>query len=1116
MYYDMITVYLYILKCTSIMKINNLRIKALLLSALPMMSTLPLAAQVVQDLTDEARREYYEIVAYSDDDSATGTLGEKPGRYLATILDQLGSDDKVIMNIGVVEIRDDKYLLPTTSINAGEIHVERWSIYQGDREQNITINSTISGDGTIEFRPLDTSKPSAHQTYQFSGDMSNYGGALLGEGVTVEFTGSTRGSLISGDTFSGAGGGVAGRGFINVIGDPMSSAGGTVAFSIDAGGTSYVTNERIIADHIQFNNSTYAVTGLLEARDAFSVGAGAHVTMLSKSALEVDGATSLTVDAAGSLSFDSGSVLSAALGTTIDAAITMESGALLRLVAGSETSLTLSDISWRGGMSGGLGLIVRTELAFMQGRSYNLLNMDMTDLSTSDFSVNLSGLEQGDYTLSLEGNVLTATILNGAYDLRWNGAERAVWSTENTSQAWSIVGESGTRNFRDYDIVRFETASEAQTVMIEGAVSASAINVNSDTDYSFAGYGEISGEPELIKAGAGRLTINIDFEGLDVILLNEGVLSISHLPLHGGPLIFNGGTLALHGGETVVLEGHRLVLNGTDTLKLELDGTDAKLVDAELVSAHRLHVTAREPSDSSLLFLTHDSWNDVTSAHIGAGVTVDFGTTHDYSPWVAKGLTGSGTLVSSHSAEASHFVVATSSAEGKFTGTLQADNGADIGLALTHDDAASRMSLVGTEGTRFSVYNQGADTLYLKGLSGAGVFSFSEAPSSEGRSTVNLEMQRSQTFAGSFEHDAARMGNFVVSALGDYAGHALTLSGAGYATKSSDESWHQMHVSNASVRLSGADATWGGVIDLKDDLAALVFFHTEAHVRDAEAGKITGAGSVEIRSVHEVTLSGNNDYSGGTFVGGGASLTLESANAAGTGQIRLDEGAKLTADGLSMSNALALGGRNTISGNVTFSGDTSLFYNTTLTATDTVTLSGRLLTDEGEVLTLQSGSFIFSGAEVDASALKFSESVNLTLASSTLTGIEVTPPQQLGFTPTGREETTATIYTLTNLAHLLAAATEGVTLVLDALPSTRSASSLVGFEIEGLSSLPFDFGLINLKIGGQSYQLSGATSMGLVGSSNMVLYYNHIPEPSTATLSLLALAGLLARRRRRG
>ncbi len=76
--------------------------------------------------------------------------------------------------------------------------------------------------------------------------------------------------------------------------------------------------------------------------------------------------------------------------------------------------------------------------------------------------------------------------------------------------------------------------------------------------------------------------------------------------------------------------------------------------------------------------------------------------------------------------------------------------------------------------------------------------------------------------------------------------------------------------------------------------------------------------------------------------------------------------------------------------------------------------------------------------------------------------------------------------------------------------TTLAAGGDISFTVEGLEDALLVAGLmINLDINGDSYQ---ATTTGVTAAG---VQFSIIPEPSTATLSLLALAGLLARRRRK-
>ncbi len=80
------------------------------------------------------------------------------------------------------------------------------------------------------------------------------------------------------------------------------------------------------------------------------------------------------------------------------------------------------------------------------------------------------------------------------------------------------------------------------------------------------------------------------------------------------------------------------------------------------------------------------------------------------------------------------------------------------------------------------------------------------------------------------------------------------------------------------------------------------------------------------------------------------------------------------------------------------------------------------------------------------------------------------------------------------------------------------AGNVIGFALDGISLEEYnasgiEYQDITLRIDGLDYQVLGVSEYTPFGStqSEVILY---IPEPSTATLSLLALTGLLARRRR--
>ncbi len=104
------------------------------------------------------------------------------------------------------------------------------------------------------------------------------------------------------------------------------------------------------------------------------------------------------------------------------------------------------------------------------------------------------------------------------------------------------------------------------------------------------------------------------------------------------------------------------------------------------------------------------------------------------------------------------------------------------------------------------------------------------------------------------------------------------------------------------------------------------------------------------------------------------------------------------------------------------------------------------------------------------------------------------------------------VYTLTELDIISDLDIEGrFTLDLGDL-QMFNPDEFTAFRLTGISDLGIDHGNVFVRIKGVDYQILGETNNGMTGVTDLYLY---IPEPSTASLSLLALAGLLARRRRK-
>ncbi len=117
------------------------------------------------------------------------------------------------------------------------------------------------------------------------------------------------------------------------------------------------------------------------------------------------------------------------------------------------------------------------------------------------------------------------------------------------------------------------------------------------------------------------------------------------------------------------------------------------------------------------------------------------------------------------------------------------------------------------------------------------------------------------------------------------------------------------------------------------------------------------------------------------------------------------------------------------------------------------------------------------------------------------------------------------VYSLTGITIAEGMVNDSLTLVLDMSAEqlnlfklAYTAGNIIGFELLGVSLAEFlasgiDYSDIMLKIGEAEYQVYGVSSItALGGGGSHAIFY--IPEPSTSALSLLALGGLLLRRRR--
>ena len=128
-----------------------------------------------------------------------------------------------------------------------------------------------------------------------------------------------------------------------------------------------------------------------------------------------------------------------------------------------------------------------------------------------------------------------------------------LWVGDGTANVWDLAGAQNWFNrvssapdvFFNYDSVRFDdTGSDSPAVNLTGALSPSQIVVsNISKSYTFSGSGSLNGSGNLIKQGAGLLTLQNNNYHTGSNALAGGTVAFSLNGLGSGQIGFHGGTL---------------------------------------------------------------------------------------------------------------------------------------------------------------------------------------------------------------------------------------------------------------------------------------------------------------------------------------------------------------------------------------------------------------------------------------------------------------------------------------------------------------------------------------------------------------------------------------------
>lgn len=790
------------------------------------------------------------------------------------------------------------------------------------------------------------------------------------------------------------------------------------------------------------------------------------------------------------------------------------------------------------------------------------------NVSLSHFSINgqnAQTMKESGLNLNLHAeNGIVWLTYQPAQTLTWSGTGDGTWGGSN----WSSGGEgSEKQEFSQMDSVVFTNAGEvnkAVTVAEEG-VMASSITIEG-SDYNFSG-GSVKAATNLVLADNATasfdsaLTVDGSVSlGENATLTVSGGLSVENAPIR----VEESRTLAINDGglgenTTVILDG------GT----LELGASTVDMSAVTIASDSYVKVTG-----NAEISLANEGAGGLTKSGSGT-LELGFGTTH-HSYTVQEGtlaLTqgtttiGNGTgltvesdgtmsanVIKSSSAETTMNFAGTVSLEqiqmtagtvkvtggkmsvstlmGIWGGTTSISDKAVVETAkmVMVDKDANEASLTISRGGELRITGSEIDSLVIAGWSwsgGTGTLTMLEEGKlsassaimqvslwSGGTGVVNLEGGAVDVKGISFravDHDTGSRGTLNLS------GGSLTVGESGIKGVQNNVA---VNLGNGTIIAKndfaiGADSGSGALADITLSGMEGTKFDTNGHAVTIE-NDLGGEGSLVKTGEGTLTLQGTNTYTGTTTVSQGSLALGENAmlyngsvriaaseNAGGTGELK-----SAVIDGSRISSA-AEDKKGEINSMRLLIETSELTVEDMMIGADTYI--GKLSAASGAATRAAALYAVRREAEVGIavkdSVLKLLADTNATVgATETLeTAVVVNDDFTM---QAGTKLTTVTCNNF--LADYLSGS---LTLDFSGIWSGDIVNAdVIAVVFEGVSA--FGEGTV-LSASIPDLSVSPATTYGTLAGSDYAVAYFCIPEPTTGTLSVLALAALAARRRRR-